>query len=209
PVNTINADVGYRFANGWRMQFDALNLLNSTSYNASYAYGALLTTDSLFAKCFPTPKIPVAVCQNGFMDYSIHPLTPLALRFTLAGPIDTVDIPGMAAEFKRAVPTFAPPSANYDWTGFYIGGHGEFSSSSTSGSTINLATGATASPVNGTLPNWRGGIQLGFDYMMPSRVLLGVEADVTSGGTATKTTDAFGAAANQTTVFDSETVRGR
>ena len=56
PLNTINADVGYRFANGWRIQLDALNLLNSTSYNASYAYGALLTTDSLFAKCFPTPK---------------------------------------------------------------------------------------------------------------------------------------------------------
>jgi outer membrane receptor protein involved in Fe transport len=46
PVNTINGNVGYRFANGWRIQLDALNLLNSTSYNASYAYGALLTTDS-------------------------------------------------------------------------------------------------------------------------------------------------------------------
>jgi outer membrane immunogenic protein len=45
--------------------------------------------------------------------------------------------------------------------------------------------------------------------MMPSRMVLGVEADVTSGGTTTKTTDAFGTAANQTTVFDSETVRGR
>ena len=76
PVNTFNADVGYRFANGWRVQIDALNLLNSTTYNASYAYGALLTTDALFAKCFPTPKIPLAVCQNGFMDYSIHPLRP-------------------------------------------------------------------------------------------------------------------------------------
>jgi tetratricopeptide (TPR) repeat protein len=29
PLNTINADVGYRFANGWRIQLDALNLLNS------------------------------------------------------------------------------------------------------------------------------------------------------------------------------------
>ena len=209
PVNTINANVGYRFANGWRIQLDALNLLNSTSYNASYAYGALLTTDSLFAKCFPTPKIPVAVCQNGFMDYSVHPLDSLAFRLTLAGPIDTLDIPRIAAEFRQAVPAFAPPSANYDWTGFYIGGHGEFSRSSTNGSTINLATGTTTSSVNDTLPNWRGGIQLGFDYMTPSRLLLGIEADVTSGGTTTKTTDTFGTAANQTTVFDSETVRGR
>ena len=209
PVNTINANAGYRFANGWRVQFDALNLLNSTSYNASYAYGALLTTDNLFAMCFPTPKIQVAVCQNGFMDYSIHLLDPLAFRLTLAGPIDTLDVPRMAAEFRGAIPAFVPPPANYDWTGFYVGGHGEFSRSSTNGSTINLATGATASSVNGTLPSWRGGMQLGFDYMMPSRVLLGVEADVTSGGTTIKTTDTFGTAANQTTVFDSETVRGR
>jgi opacity protein-like surface antigen len=210
PLNTINADVGYRFTNGWRFQFDALNLMNSTSYNASYAYGALLTTDSLFAKCFPTPKIPVAVCQNGFMDYSIHPLTPLALRLTLAGPIDTLDAPGMAAELRRAIPAFTPPSANYDWTGFYIGGHGEFSWSTTNGSAVNLATGNPVPPVTGSLPKWHGGMQLGFDYMLPSRLLLGVAADVTSGGTRTTAiTDAFGTSANQTTVFDSETVRGR
>ena len=40
----------------------------------------MLTTDALFAMCFPTPKIPVAVCRNGFMDYSIHPIEPMALR---------------------------------------------------------------------------------------------------------------------------------
>ena len=210
PLNTINGNVGYRFANGWRIQLDALNLLNSTSYNASYAYGALLTTDSLFAMCFPTPKIPVAVCQNGFMDYSVHPLEPLAVRLTLAGPLDTIDLPGMATELRRAVPAFTPPSANYDWTGLYIGGFGEVSWSRTNGSAINLATGAASSSVNGNLPNWHGGIQLGFDYMMPSRLLIGVAADVTSGGTKTITiTDASGTNANQTTVFDSESVRGR
>jgi outer membrane immunogenic protein len=210
PLNTINANVGYRFANGWRVQLDALNLLNSTSYNASYAYGALLTSDSLFAMCFPTPKIPVAVCQNGFMDYSVHPLEPLAVRLTLAGPLDAIDLPGMATELRRAVPAFTPPSANYDWSGLYIGGFGEVSWSQTSGSAINLATGAASPPVNGNLPNWHGGIQLGFDYMMPSRLLIGVAADVTSGGTKTITiTDASGTNANETTVFDSESVRGR
>ena len=46
--------------------------------------------------------------------------------------------------------------------------------------------------------------------MMPSRLLIGVAADVTSGGTKTITvTDASGTSANQTTVFDSETLRGR
>ena len=126
PVNTINGRVGYQFANGWRIQLDALNLLNSSSYNASYAYGALLPSDALFAKCFPAsgaPTVPAAVCQNGFMDYSIHPLDPTAVRLTLAGPIDSIDIPRMATEFKRALPTYQPPAPNYDWTGFYVGAY--------------------------------------------------------------------------------------
>ena len=193
PVNIFNGEVGYRFANGWRVQIDALNLLNSTTYNASYAYGALLTTDALFAKCFPTPKIAVAVCQNGFMDYSIHPIEPMAFRLTLAGPLDTIDVYAMAAEFGRAVPAFAPPPAHFDWTGFYVGGYGEYSWANTSGSAVNLATGAPATAVAGNPPNWHGGLQLGFDYMMPSRLLIGVAADVTSGGTRTTTvTDGFG-----------------
>ena len=46
--------------------------------------------------------------------------------------------------------------------------------------------------------------------MLPSRVVLGVEADVSSGGIRqTTTTDASGTSSNLTTVFDSETVRGR
>lgn len=209
PLNVFNGRVGYRFANGWRVQIDALNLLNSTSYNASYAYGALLTTDALFAMCFPTPKIPAAVCQNGFMDYSVHRIEPMGFRLTLAGPLDAIDVYGMATEFGRAIPVFAPPARNYDWTGFYVGGFGAYSWANTSGNAVNLVTGATP-PLNANLPNWHGGLQLGFDYMMPSRVVLGVAADVTSGGTRTTTvTDAFGTGANQTTVFDSESIRGR
>jgi hypothetical protein len=41
--------------------------LNSTTYKRAMPYGALLTTDALFAKCFPTPKIPAAVCKNSFI----------------------------------------------------------------------------------------------------------------------------------------------
>ena len=46
--------------------------------------------------------------------------------------------------------------------------------------------------------------------MLPSRVVLGVAADMSSGGTKTATvSDPSGISANQTTVFDSETIRGR
>ncbi len=213
PVNTINGRVGYQFANGWRVQLDALNLLNSSSYNASYAYGALLPSDALFAKCFPAsgaPTVPAAVCQNGFMDYSVHPLDSLAVRLTLAGPIDTIDIPRMAAEFTRALPTYQPPARNYDWTGFYVGAYVDGSWLNSNSSAVNNATGAPFPATGGNSSQWGGGVQLGFDYMLPSRVVLGVAADMSSGGTKTATmSDISGISANQTTAFDSETIRGR
>ena len=210
PLNVINGRVGYVFANGWRVQLDALNLLNSSSYNASYAYGALLPSDALFAKCFPTPTVPAAVCQNGFMDYSIHPLEPLALRLTLAGPIDTIDVPAMAAEFKRAIPAFEPPAPNYDWTGFYFGAHIDGRWLKSNSSAVNTATAAPFPTVGGDMAQWGGGIVLGFDTMLPSRLVLGVAADMSSGGSKTATiSDPSGTSANQTTVFDSETIRGR
>jgi hypothetical protein len=43
---------GYRFDNGWRIQLDGFNLLNSKSDQITYAYGSLLKSGSLFAMCF-------------------------------------------------------------------------------------------------------------------------------------------------------------
>ena len=87
PFSVFNGNIGYRFANGWRIQLDGLNLLNARTDQATYAYGSLLKTDSLFAMCFPKigpPTAPAAVCQNGVMDYVLHPIEPLAVRLTLA-----------------------------------------------------------------------------------------------------------------------------
>jgi outer membrane receptor protein involved in Fe transport len=85
PLSIFNGQIGYRFDNGWRVQLDGLNLLNSRSDQATYAYGSLLKTDSLFGMCFPTHAAALnAVCQNGVMDYALHPIEPLAVRLTLA-----------------------------------------------------------------------------------------------------------------------------
>ncbi len=87
PFSVFNGNIGYRFANGWRIQLDGLNLLNARTDQATYAYGSLLKIDSLFAMCFPAhgpPTAPAAVCQNGVMDYVLHPIEPLAVRLTLA-----------------------------------------------------------------------------------------------------------------------------
>ena len=84
----LNGQFGYRFENGWRVQLDAFNILNSRSDQITYAYGSLLKSDTLYAMCFPntgSPTAPAAVCQNGVMDRVLHPVEPLAIRLTLAG----------------------------------------------------------------------------------------------------------------------------
>ena len=216
PLNEINAGVGYRFDNGWRIQLDALNLLNSTTDLDTYAYGSLLTSDNLYALCNPAhgaSTIPAAACANGVMDYIYHPLEPLAFRLTLAGPLETINtiaIPAMAAEMKRSFPADPLRAANYDWTGLHLGARVNYGLSKADGGTVNAAASTTSGPIFGNTGEWHGGVQVGYDYMFPSRVVLGVEADVASGSRKTiSVSDASGASSNQTNVFDSETVRGR
>jgi outer membrane receptor protein involved in Fe transport len=85
PTSIFNDRVGYRFENGWRIQLDVLNLLNTKANQITYAYGSLIKTDSLYNLCYPVQTAPAAVCQNGVMDYVLHPIEPLAIRLTLAG----------------------------------------------------------------------------------------------------------------------------
>jgi outer membrane receptor protein involved in Fe transport len=86
----LNGQVGYRFENGWRVQLDAYNLANSKTDQISYAYGSLLRSDNLFTLCYGAGTVPppalTAVCQNGVMDRVLHPVEPLAIRLTIAGP---------------------------------------------------------------------------------------------------------------------------
>jgi outer membrane receptor protein involved in Fe transport len=86
PATSIfNGRVGYRLDNGWRIQLDVLNLFNTQANQITYAYGSLIKTDSLYNLCYPVQTAPTAVCQNGVMDYVLHPIEPLAVRLTVAG----------------------------------------------------------------------------------------------------------------------------
>jgi outer membrane receptor protein involved in Fe transport len=86
PATSIfNGRLGYRADNGWRIQLDVLNLRNTKANQITYAYGSLIRTDSLYNLCFPVQTAPAAVCQNGVMDYVLHPIEPLTIRITLAG----------------------------------------------------------------------------------------------------------------------------
>lgn len=84
-TSLFNGRVGYRTDNGWRIQLDVLNLLNTKTNQISYAYGSLIKTDSLYNLCYPAQIAPAAVCQNGVMDSIVHPVEPLAVRLTVAG----------------------------------------------------------------------------------------------------------------------------
>ena len=85
PTSIFNARIGYRAADGWRIQLDALNLFNTKANQITYAYGSLIKTDSLYSLCYPVQTAPAAVCQNGVMDYVLHPIEPLSIRLTVAG----------------------------------------------------------------------------------------------------------------------------
>ena len=84
-TSIVNARVGYRYENGWSIHLDILNLLNTKTNQITYAYGSLIKTDSLYNLCFVAQTAPAAVCQNGVMDYVLHPVEPLAVRVTLTG----------------------------------------------------------------------------------------------------------------------------
>ena len=83
PLNVINGRVGYQFTNGWRIQLDALNLLNSSSYNASYTRSSrsmmsfrMLAGSDLLPT---TPSIMTSMsrCASRLMDRNVTCGSPI------------------------------------------------------------------------------------------------------------------------------------
>jgi high affinity Mn2+ porin len=130
----------------------------------------------------------------------------------------------------KALPVSLIASSAYDWTGFYAGGHlgvawGSSNWTATpgiSGSTNLFQTIDTFSETG----SFFAGVQGGYNYMLPNRILLGAEVDasfpawsslpsgvnpfgVSVGGTSAFTSPAFGAVSFAETVLASGTVRGR
>jgi high affinity Mn2+ porin len=123
------------------------------------------------------------------------------------------------------MPVKAPPPAAtaYDWTGVYVGGHIGYAAGSSHWSA--MPTGAAGPAQSGSLDlfnsfnafNGMGsyfeGFQAGYNYMLPSRWLFGVEADVSFPSTITGTSTLSSATSGMTsyaeTVEFSGTLRGR
>lgn len=86
-TGTVAARLGYRWADGWRLQLDAFNIFNSRSDQITYGYGSLLPTDALYNQC-ATGIAPATVCAVGVMDRHFKPVEPPAVRLTLGGPLN-------------------------------------------------------------------------------------------------------------------------
>ena len=85
--------------------------------------------------------------------------------------------PAHADDLSGSMPVKAPaaPAPYYDWTGFYVGGHVAYSVGRAN-STLSDPDPTASSNSFGSL---YGGLQAGYNYVLPARLLLGIEADIT------------------------------
>jgi high affinity Mn2+ porin len=116
-------------------------------------------------------------------------------------------------------------AAAYDWSGFYAGVHLGVAWGNSNwteqpdglAGSLNLFQTPSAFSEFGS---WFGGVQAGYDYMLPNRVVVGVAADVSApsfqnlnglsiGGTSTFVSPTLGPESMSETVLDMGTVRGR
>ena len=115
-----------------------------------------------------------------------------------------------AAEGDRAAPASGLASLPYyNWTGAYVGGHMAYSE----GRTRNTLFDPDPTGSSNTFGSLYGGVQIGYNYLLPSHVLLGVEADISfpyflEGGDVVSTRPTTQGAVTETVDFVS-TLRGR
>jgi high affinity Mn2+ porin len=67
-----------------------------------------------------------------------------------------------------------PPIANYDWSGFYVGGHVGYGR----GNGSNTLSDPNPSSASSSFGSLFGGLQFGYNYLLSSRLLAGIEGDI-------------------------------
>ena len=130
------------------------------------------------------------------------------------------DGPAAAADLPLKAPA---PAAVYSWTGFYVGGHFGYAAGSTSWNATEA--GAAVPSLNGAFDLFKSydpfkgtgsyfvGLQAGYNYMLPSRYVVGFETDFSApnalAGTQTISSALIGLASYDDTVLQFGTARGR
>jgi high affinity Mn2+ porin len=131
--------------------------------------------------------------------------------------------PAMAAEVSVKAPWQAPIVQAYDWTGLYVGAHlgyawGHSNWSTPAGLASSLDLDQSSDIFTGA-GSYFGGLQIGYDYMLANRVVLGAQLDtsfpgfphkhISIGGTSIFSTPAIGLASYSENVLHFGTLRGR
>jgi high affinity Mn2+ porin len=146
--------------------------------------------------------------------------TPIA---AVAAALTLAPIPALSADIAPRMPLKAPSDPGLDWTGFYLGGHVGYATGYSRWSATEA--GIAAPGLTGSLDFFKAydgfkgtgsyfaGLQAGYNYMLPSRVVLGVEADISLpnsiGGAQVISSPAIGQASYAEKVQFAGTVRGR
>src|SRR5580704_10590228 len=151
-------------------------------------------------------------------------------KFNIASVTFILLVAGDCAQAADSLIVKAPAlPAAADWTGFYVGGN--FGYSWGNSDWTAHATGAGAPPLSGSLNFYNGpdvsagtgsyfaGLQAGYSYMLASRVVLGIEADISAPGNVALwsgvpsqqiiSAPSIGQALYSETQLDSGTVRAR
>jgi high affinity Mn2+ porin len=106
------------------------------------------------------------------------------------------------------MPLKAPLIANYDWSGFYVGGNVGYSR----GYGRNTLFDPNPTATDSSFGSLFGGMQFGYNFRLPSRLLVGIEGDISfpsyldDGIVASRSTPASSVTAKLDFV---STVRGR
>src|SRR5215813_13997342 len=83
-------------------------------------------------------------------------------------PVSAADAPTLPAKAPARAPA-------YDWNGFYFGGHVGYGSGQASTTVWDPAP----TPGTNTFGGAIAGVQLGYNWVLPSHLLLGLETDLT------------------------------
>ena len=153
----------------------------------------------------------------------------MAWRFPRPSPVLTAAIVIASAGIAAADDVIKSPATSYfgppyNWNGFYAGGHLGVAWGNSNWTAAPGITGSTNlfQPINSfnESGSFFTGVQSGYNYVLPNRVVVGAEADalfpsfpsltnLTIGGTSNFTSPTLGGLSYSETVLASGTVRGR
>jgi high affinity Mn2+ porin len=162
---TVGAGIETHFAGNWTGKIEYLHLdFGSASTGAADLMNATPLTLGI------NTRITDDIVRLG-VNYRLDPSAPPTRSGQSA-------MSSMGTRMSGKMMGKAPAEAIWTWTGFYFGGHAGYARGWLSNTLVDplaMTSPVTTAPTFGSL---YGGVQAGYNYLLPSRLVLGVEADV-------------------------------